>query len=87
MLDKTSRFVYSCVYSDYSTDLLVGSFDTICNLVERELNKSENDKFRYKSIVIIDRDCGATFNIDNDYQMERTLYSQFVDSYFEDETI
>lgn len=42
-MNKEDRFVYSCVYSDYSTDLVVGSFDTICNLIERQLDMAEND--------------------------------------------
>ena len=47
-MDRTDRFVYSCTYIDYSTDLCVGSFDTICNLIERQLNKENDDMFKYK---------------------------------------
>lgn len=81
-MEKSSRFVYSCTYNNYSTDLLVGSFDTICNTIERELNKGN-----YKYINIIDRQQGISFEINNEYGMERTLYSQFIDSYYGDETL
>lgn len=86
-MEKSSRFVYSCTYSDYSTDLLVGSFDTICNCIERELNKADDDMFKYKYINIIDRELGISFEINDDYNMARTLYSQFIDSYYGDETL
>jgi len=81
-MEKSSRFVYSCTYNNYSTDLLVGSFDTICNTIERELNKGN-----YKYINIIDRQQGISFEINNEYGMARTLYSQFIDSYYGDETL
>ena len=51
-MDKTDRFVYSCTYIDYSTDLCVGSFDTICSLIERQLNKENDDMFKYKYINV-----------------------------------
>lgn len=86
-MEKSSRFVYSCTYNDYSTDLLVGSFDTICNNIERELNKADDDMFKYKYINIIDREQGISFEINDDYGMARTLYSQFIDSYYGDETL
>lgn len=86
-MDRTDRFVYSCTYIDYSTDLCVGSFDTICNLIERQLNKENDDMFKYKYINVIDRKEGCSFEINDDYGMARTLYSQFVDSYYGDETL
>ena len=51
-MEKSSRFVYSCTYSDYSTDLCVGSFDTICSLIERQLDTKNDDMFKYKYINV-----------------------------------
>lgn len=86
-MSKEDRFVYSCVYSDYSTDLVVGSFDTICNLIERQLDMAENDMCKYKYINVIDRKEGISFEINEEYKMGRTLYSQFIDSYYGDESL
>lgn len=86
-MEKSSRFVYSCTYSDYSTDLCVGSFDTICSLIERQLDTKNDNMFKYKYINVIDRELGISFEINDEYNMARTLYSQFIDSYYGDETL
>lgn len=93
-MNNDERFILVRVYEDYSVKTIVGNFDDICNEIEYELNKIENNQiYQVKNIVVYDRkfsDSGAELNCNYVIYDEtikkypRVSYSEFIDSYYGD---
>ena len=88
-MNKEERFILVETIKKKSIKTIIGSFNEICNKIENQNKKADNDDFKTKKIVVYDRkysDSGLKLNcwqeVGNDI-----LYSQFIDSYFGDETL
>lgn len=88
-MNKKDRFVLVAIYKDDSIKTIISNFDEICNEIEYELKKTENDEFKAKKIIVYDRKYSNNdMNLNCYYEVEnRILYSQFIDSYFEEEDL
>ena len=87
MEDK--RFVLVETYKDDSIKTIIGTFNDICNETEYQLNKDKDDDFALKSAIVYDRKYS-----DDDLKLncyynvsDRVLYSEFIDSYYGDESL
>ena len=93
-MNKEERFILVRVFEDNSIMTIIGSFDKICNDIEYELTKIENnDKrfFQVKNMVVYDRkestsdmdlNCNYTIYDETIKKYPRINYSEFVDSYY-----
>ena len=88
-MKANDRFILVETYKDDSIKTIIGSFDDICKEIEYQVNKKENDDFKMQNAIVYDRKYS-----DNDLKLNcyyevnnRLLYSQFIDSYFGDETL
>ena len=88
---KNERFILVEIYKDNTIKTMIGSFNSICKEVEHQLNKIEENKNHYSNIVsatIYDRADSTETMLDCYYAVSKTiLYSQFIDSYFGDESL
>jgi hypothetical protein len=89
MIKKEDRFILVEIFKDDSTKTIIGNFDNICKEIEYQVNKTENDEFKAKKIVVYDRKYSDNdLNLNCYYEVEnRILYSQFIDSYYLDEEL
>lgn len=88
-MQKNDRFILVETFNDDSIKTIIGDFNAICEEIEYQNTKEENDYFKTKNIVVYDRkysDSGLELNcyyeVGNDI-----LYSQFIDSYYGDEEL
>ena len=90
-MEKNERFILVEIYKDNNIKTMIGSFDSVCKEVEHQLNKIEENKNHYFNIVsaiIYDRKYSDETMLDCYYEVSnRILYSQFIDSYFGDESL
>ena len=90
-MEKNERFILVEIYKDNNIKTMIGSFNSICKEVEHQLNKIEENKNHYSNIVsatIYDRKDSGENMLDCYYEVSnRILYSQFIDSYFGDESL
>ena len=88
-MNKDNRFILVAIYNDESVKTIISNFDEICNEIEYELRKAEDDKFKAKKVIVYDRKYSDDdMKLNCYYEVEnRTLYSQFIDSYFGEEDL
>lgn len=83
-MEIKDRFVLVILYQDKSIKTIIGNFDTICNELEYQIGKDNEDLFKAEKMVVYDRKYS-----DNDLKLncyyeifDSITYSQFIDSYF-----
>lgn len=88
-MESKSRFILVETFKDDSIKTILGSFNDVCEEVEYQINKADDDALKTKNIVVYDRKysdddlkLNCYYEVGNDI-----LYSQFIDSYFGDEEI
>lgn len=88
-MNKDNRFILVAIYNDDSVKTIISNFDEICNEIEYELRKEENDEFKAKKVIVYDRKYSDDdMKLNCYYEVEnRILYSQFIDSYFGEEDL
>ena len=98
-MNKEERFILVRVFEDNSVITILGSFDEICNDIEYELSKIEtNDKrfYKVKNMVVYDRkESDSGMNLNCNYviydetikEYPRIAYSEFIDSYYGDDSL
>ena len=87
-MNKEERFILVETFKDDSIKTIIGSFNEICNEIEYQNKKADNDDFKTKKIVVYDRKYSDETMLDCYYEVSnRLLYSQFIDSYFGDESL
>ena len=88
-MNKEERFILVETFKDDSIKPIIGSFNEICNEIEYQNKKADNDDFKTKKIVVYDRkysDSGLKLNCWQEVG-DDILYSQFIDSYFGDDEL
>ena len=88
-MNKDNRFILVAIYNDESVKTIISNFDEICNEIEYELRKAEDDEFKAKQVIVYDRKYSDDdMKLNCYYEVEnRILYSQFIDSYFGEEDL
>ena len=88
-MNKDNRFILVAIYNDESVKTIISNFDEICNEIEYELRKTEDDEFKAKKVIVYDRKYSDDdMKLNCYYEVEnRILYSQFIDSYFGEEDL
>lgn len=88
-MNKDNRFILVAIYNDESVKTIISNFDKICNEIEYELRKAEDDEFKAKKVIVYDRKYSDDdMKLNCYYEVEnRILYSQFIDSYFGEEDL
>ena len=89
MMNKDNRFILVAIYNDDSVKTIISNFNAVCNEIEYELRKEENDEFKAKKVIVYDRKYSDDdMKLNCYYEVEnRILYSQFIDSYFGEEDL
>ena len=54
-MNKEERFILVETFKDDSIKPIIGSFNEICNEIEYQNKKADNDDFKTKKIVVYDR--------------------------------
>ena len=88
-MNNKERFILVEIFKDDSIKIIIGNFNDICEEIEYQNKKTQNDDFKTKNIIVYDRKYS-----DNDLKLNcyyevgnDILYSQFIDSYFGDDEL